>query len=246
MSKGLSRNAAIAVTCCLWYESKLNPGSQGAQATERGGALNPTGAYGIASWNGPRQAALAAFAEKKGLSPAALETQLWFVLNEAANSYPKTWAAITGTGTYQEIIPIFVADYENPADHAAEINGALGFAAQLAPFVPMSAPTVAPEPTPISAPPVLLPAAPPSMQIGNIQMPIELVMQLVGPLAESLVSGLIKGALAHISTTTISPIAAPAHAVVAPVAPAAPMDFAQIAAQIAAELAKLQQPAPAA
>jgi hypothetical protein len=192
--------------------------------------------------NGDRQQSLKTFAEKKGLPVEAVETQLWFVLNEAANHYPKTWAAITGPGTYQEIIPVFVADYENPADHAAEINGALGFASQLAPFVPMP-----PAGAPISwgpAPSSVPPAMPPSLQIGNIQMPIELVMQLVGPLAESLVSGLLKGALAHVSPAAIPAAAAPAH--VASPAAAAPMDFAQIAAQIAAELAKLQQPAPAA
>jgi hypothetical protein len=160
MGHGLSRDAAVGVTCPLWYESKLNPGSQGAQSSERGGVLNAMGAFGVASWNGDRQADLKAFAQKKNLPVDALETQLWFVLNEAANKYPKTWAAITGTGTYEEIIPVFVADYENPADHAKEIAAALEFAKELYPLVPTEAPTVPSEPGPATTIPETTPSPP--------------------------------------------------------------------------------------
>jgi hypothetical protein len=156
MGHGLSRDAAVGVTCPLWYESKLNPGSQGSQSSERGGILNAMGAFGVASWNGTRQADLLAFSQKKNLPVDSLETQLWFVLNEAANKYPKTWAAITGAGTYEEIIPVFVADYENPADHAKEIAAALEFAKELYPLVPTEAPTAA---TPPAQAPTLPPPA---------------------------------------------------------------------------------------
>jgi hypothetical protein len=152
LSKGLSRDAAIAVCAVLWFESKLNPGPQGVQSTETPGALNPSGAYGIASWNGPRQQALADFAKVKNLPVDHLETQLWFVLNEAANKYQATWAAITSGGTFEQIIPVFVADYENPKDHAREIEGSLAFAKELAPLVPAEVPAPPPVVTSVPAP----------------------------------------------------------------------------------------------
>jgi hypothetical protein len=162
MSKGLSRGAAIAVCAVLWFESKLNPGPQGVQSTETPGALNPGGAYGIASWNGPRQQALDDFAKTKSLPVDQLETQLWFVLNEAANKYPRTWEAITGGGTFEQIIPIFVADYENPKDHAREVDGSLVFARELAPLVPAAVTAEAPAPPPVAlAPAKPLPAPQP-------------------------------------------------------------------------------------
>jgi hypothetical protein len=150
MSKGLSRDAAIAICAVLWFESKLNPGPQGVQPTETPGALNPNGAYGIASWNGPRQQKLSDFAKAKILPTDELDTQLWFVLNEAANSYPKTWAAITGGGTYEQIIPVFVADYENPKDHAREIEGSFVIAHELASMVPSSVTLESAKPIPSS------------------------------------------------------------------------------------------------
>ncbi|MGH7239326.1 MAG: phage tail tip lysozyme [Candidatus Saccharimonadales bacterium] len=128
---GPSLDASVSVVSVLYYESKLNPGSQGSQSTETPGALNAGGAYGIASWNGARQQYLKDFAAKKNLPVDALNTQLLFVLTEAANSYPKTWAAINGSGTYAEIIPVIVAEYENPKDHAKEIAGAMSFAEEL-------------------------------------------------------------------------------------------------------------------
>lgn len=157
LSKGLSRDAAVAVTSVLYYESKLNPGPQGAQSSETPGVLNPKGAYGIASWNGPRQQGLADFAVKLSLPVENLETQLHFVLNEAANHYPKTWAAITGPGAYQDIIPVFVAEYENPKDHEKEINGALGHAEALYPKVGTQPPAAQPAPP---APPAPTPPVP--------------------------------------------------------------------------------------
>src|SRR6185312_15537838 len=117
LSKVLTKDVSVGIGSCLYYESKLNPGSQGVQSTETPGVLNPSGAYGIASWNGPRQEALASFAKGKGLDPSLLTTQLDFVLTECANSYPTVWAAIQGGTADQSFLPILVADYENPADH---------------------------------------------------------------------------------------------------------------------------------
>lgn len=88
----------------------------------------------------------------------------------------------------------------------------------------------------------------PSIPVGDLQMPIELILQLVAPLAESLVAGLLKGVLTHVQATGIP--ASPAHPAV-PAAPAPapafpPIDFAALAAMIAKELAALQQPKAAA
>lgn len=166
LGKGLSKDTAVGIVSCLYYESKLAPGSQGVQSTETPGALNPSGAYGIASWNGPRQAALAAFASSKGLDPSKLETQLDFVLTESANSYPKVWAAIQNGARYQDLIPIFVADYENPADHQKEIDAAMGYANAWYPDVPAA--PVSPPVAQVTPPPAAPPVAP--SPVGSVAL----------------------------------------------------------------------------
>jgi hypothetical protein len=234
IDKGLPVNGAVALTCVLYYESKLNPGPQGNQPTETPGVLNPHGAYGIASWNGPRQQHLLDHATKHGTAAGDLGTQLDFVVNEIANSYPHSWAAIRSEWNCADIIAVLVPEYENPADHAKEIAGAVEFAGPLLDQVKDYKPVViagAPAPAP----------SPPSTPTGNLQMPIELILQLVAPLAENLVSGLLKGVLAHVQANGIP--ASPASPVAHPGAPAPAMpaiDFAQLAQLIAAELAKLQ------
>ena len=157
-TKGLSLNAAVALTAVQYVESGLNPGSQGNQPTETPGILNPAGAYGISSWNGPRQTALSTFANQHSLDASNIETQQYFTLNEMANSYPASWAAITGSGSVDDIISVLVSDYERPANVAAEVQRAETFAAALLPLVPQQppAPTPAPTPTPTPTPtPVL-------------------------------------------------------------------------------------------
>ena len=160
LGKGLSKDVAVGLTAVLYVESALNPGSQGKQSTETPGALNPSGAYGIASWNGPRQAALQAFATKYGRAVGDLITQLDFVLTESANSYPTVWKAITSASTtYTQMIQIMVDDYEVPADKSAEIDKAITLAQtlyseQVAPQTSTMTPTPAPapaQPTPAPA-----------------------------------------------------------------------------------------------
>lgn len=163
LSKGISKAAACGLVAVLVSESNLNPGSQGVQSTETPGALNPSGAYGIASWNGARQQALKDFGTRKGLDPSVLTTQLDFVLTEAANSYPKVWAAIGNpTTTYSDMVTLMVDEYENPADHQGEINRALPVAAALfaEPIDPATAPVPTPAPPP--APPAPVPTPPPA------------------------------------------------------------------------------------
>ena len=162
-SKSLAFNPAIALTAVQWAESGLNPGSQGTQSSETPGVLNPKGAYGLSSWNGPRQSTLDSFSRKHGLDVSNIETQQYFTLNEIANSYPKTWAAITGTGTIEEIISVIVSDYEKPKDVEAEVKRAIEYATKLAAAVPQQQPPpivvpVVPVPSPLtlSSPSVVL------------------------------------------------------------------------------------------
>lgn len=129
LSKGLTKDVSIGLVAPLYYESKLSTDSQGVQTTETPGVLNPSGAYGIASWNGPRQQALMNFANKKGWSASDLNTQLDFVLTESANSYPVVWKAIQDpTINYTDFINTFVTHYEIPADIPKEVAAALNYA----------------------------------------------------------------------------------------------------------------------
>lgn len=156
LSRGLSKDAAVALVSIFYAgESKLNTGSQGAQPTEAGGVLNPNGAFGIASWNGPRQADLQKFANKYGLDVNALTTQLHFALTEMAGfsigsnprGYPNSWAAVTGGGTYDQIIPVVIADYENPASKSVESGRSAAYARSIYSLVMAPAPTAAPTPS---------------------------------------------------------------------------------------------------
>lgn len=161
LSKGLTKDVSVALPACLYYESKLSPDSQGVQKTETPGILNPGGAYGIASWNGPRQQALLTFATKKDLDPALLGTQLDFVLTECANSYSIVWKAIQNPAiNYTDMITIFVTSYEIPANIPAEIATSLAYAKSWYPEIvePAPAPTT---PTPVVAtPPIVAPPVP--------------------------------------------------------------------------------------
>jgi Phage tail lysozyme len=127
---------AAGIVAVLYAESKLEIGSQGIQASETGGVLNPHGAYGVASWNGARQKALKDFAVEKGWSEGQgdipLEIQLAFVLTECANSYPQTWSAIEVGLDVSHFISQFVLDYERPKDVAAEAARALPLGMALA------------------------------------------------------------------------------------------------------------------
>jgi hypothetical protein len=129
VSKGITKDVATGICSVLMVESGLNPTAENNTGTETPGGLNPRGSYGIAQWNGPRQAALKAFAVDMKLNVAALTTQLDFVLTECANSYPEVWHAIhTPRMTYAKFIPIFVDYYEDPKLKGAEISKALTYA----------------------------------------------------------------------------------------------------------------------
>lgn len=182
MSKGIPRNGAIAVAAVLYFESGLHPGSQGHQATETPGVLNPHGAYGIASWNGPRQAALQAFCNSKGIPVENVNSQLWFVLNECANRYHKSWAAMRDQGmAIATIITTFVDEYENPADKSKEIAGSESIAAEFQASVPVSVPIEAQIQIPTAAPPTapIVPSTTPEVSTVNPALVLQILVQIV-------------------------------------------------------------------
>jgi hypothetical protein len=117
------------------------------------------------SLNGPRQQKLSAFAAKKGLDAALVNTQLDFALNEAANDYPETWAVINNPkATYAEAIDVMVRDYERPKDPDAEIARAMKYAEEFATYNIDVTPTpiaVAPVPAPVASAPIPPAVAPP-------------------------------------------------------------------------------------
>lgn len=166
IGKGLTKDVATGIVAVLMVESALNPASENNTGTETPGSINPTGSYGLAQWNGPRQQALMAFASAKGLDYSQINTQLDFVLTESANSYPSVWAAMRQAGmTYANFIPIFVDSYEDPADKAGEIAKAMTFAQEFYAYtIPVSvpAPVVTPTPSPVSAPTVTVPPSTPT------------------------------------------------------------------------------------
>jgi len=136
LGRGVARDPAIGIVSVLYAgESKLNTGPQpGSAGTDRGGVLYKDGAFGIASWNGDRQDALAKFAAKKKPGDSnyvnTLECQLLFVLTECANDYPSVWTAIQSYPCDQ-VIDIFVKQYERPANPQGEIARSLAFAKEL-------------------------------------------------------------------------------------------------------------------
>ena len=237
MGMGISKDIGTAISSVGYAgESQLNPGSQGAQSTETPGALNPSGAYGIFSWNGPRQTLLQKFATEKGLPVGAVNTQLAFCLTEMANpGYPRCKAAIwpnglgkpVGTISYTDFIPIFVEEYENPANPTAEIARAQAFAVTLYPAIPAAvaptpslapAPAPAPQPTPLpsSAPipvataPAPIPSMPtsPSPPTASSTMDPALAA-LITQVIEAVISGLVKTALASATPAVVPVVASP-------------------------------------
>lgn len=130
--KGIASIPAAGIASVLYAESGLNPGPQDNEATDHGGVLAPA-AFGVASWNGNRQAALRAYADKHALDPRALNTQLDFVLAECADSYRSVWDLVqagdrVGIGSF---ITVFVRQYENPKNPAAEIARAFATAQRI-------------------------------------------------------------------------------------------------------------------
>jgi len=152
--KGLTKEVAVGIVSVLSVESAMNPTAENNSGTDKGGAINPNGAYGLAQWNGPRQDALQAFASRYVMDEASADCQLAFVLTEAANSFPDLWKEITSPSTmYSDLITVMVDSYEIPANKQAEISKAAAVANDLyANYAPAPSPGPAPAPVPTPTP----------------------------------------------------------------------------------------------
>lgn len=156
LSKGIAPGPAAGIVATLYAgESALKTGPQVGVDPQNGGVLAPS-AYGIASWGKDRQAGLKDYALKNGWDGTGdipLTIQLDRVLNEAANAYPRTWAAIQGGVSASDMVTVFVEDYERPANPSAEIARSLPLALALAASTPVPAPAPPTAPAPIPVPP---------------------------------------------------------------------------------------------
>ena len=251
--KGCPRGPAIGMVSVFYAgESGLKTGAQGNTATDKSGVLG-SGAVGIASWNGPRQAALKAFAAGKIEDPFALNTQLDFALTEMFNAYPVSKSAYLAGLPWEQFIPVFVRDYERPANPQSEIDRSLAFAAQLDAALPEIVPAApAPAPAPAHVTPAPIPAAPAAPATG-ISIMDPAILAIILQVIEALAAGFAKGTGGQILTQlgqqpTASP-SAPAATTAAPfdlgalagvLAPIITSQISQSIPQlIAAEIAKI-------
>jgi Phage tail lysozyme len=188
----LTKDAAVAIVAVLDAgESGLHTGPQPSTVTtDHGGVLFANGAFGIASWNGPRQKALKDFADKFKLDVNELETQLHFVLTESANNveYASFWNALRSPAShYSDIITAMVNDYERPKDPASEVARAMAAAKVLYEETGSSLPAV----------PVTPPSAPASVVYGLSSTDLSLdlttiVTFLESPTGAAILTALIK------------------------------------------------------
>jgi hypothetical protein len=151
LDAGLSPSAAAGMVGAATTESgsNLGSGSQGNQSTETGGVLNPNGAFGIYSWNGPRQAGLSRFAVANPQygSVDSLRMQVMFAASEVQNY--GAWGVLSGsTGGITDHLTAIVTDYLRPAEQyragniadgsevAAELLGTSGSGGWIESFFP--------------------------------------------------------------------------------------------------------------
>jgi Phage tail lysozyme len=136
-SNSFTPQGAKALSGVLQSESGFNPGSQNNAGTDASGVLsNGQGAYGIASWNGSRQADLAKFAKDNAMDPGDADTQKLFVQTEIANNpaYADSYKSLTDPNAKPgDIASTLVSNYENPAARnvGPETSKAMAYAAAL-------------------------------------------------------------------------------------------------------------------
>jgi hypothetical protein len=109
---GLSPVQASGIVGNLMGESGqgLNP-----SATNRGDGRDGSDSIGIGQWNGPRAAALKAYADSKGTPWTDLNTQLEFLHSELKGPESKAYGALQAAQTPEEAGRAFMA-YERPKD----------------------------------------------------------------------------------------------------------------------------------
>ena len=206
------------------------------------------GSDGVLQWREERLAGpdgLQPWCASKGLAWDTLKSQAFFTLHELTQ--PKYAALLAdleaGTKTLETLTLDFCDAFERPSEAGRAPDKRIQYAHDCLTILMRNST----QPGPIH-PPVVV-AAPSVPSTESLQMPIELILQLVAPLAESLVAGLLNGVLTHVQTTGLP--ASPLHPAIPPMAPSAiggltEADFARLAQLIAGQLAALNAPKPAA
>jgi hypothetical protein len=200
---------------------------------------------GVLQWRQERLTGpdgLQAWCASHGIEWNTLAGQALFTLHELTQPKYAVLAADlkAGTKSLETLTLNFTDTFERPSEAGRVPTDRIRYAHDcLAILMRDTAP--GPFPAPIPTPP-----APqvPTIPIGDFQMPIELILQLVGPIAESAFSGLLKAALAHAAAAAPIPALPPKVPASPPVLSGlTPADLAQIEAMIEGVFAKLSKPA---
>lgn len=201
------------------------------------------GSDGVLQWrlerlNGPD--GLITWCHNQEIPWDTLRSQALFTLHELMDQkYAVLLADLkVGTKSLETLTLNFCDAFERPSAAGRRETDRIRYAHDCLAIMMRDVP--GPFPVPIPSP------SAPTPPIGDLQMPIELIIQLVAPLAESLVAGLLKGALAHAQQTGTLPRVPAPGPLPGPSASLPPIDFAKLAQLIAAELAALNAPKPAA
>lgn len=234
---GLPMRSAAAIGGNATQESLCQPVTLGAKDHGSDAVLQ----WRLERLDGP--SGLKAFCTARELVWATLKAQALFTLFELKNDYAVLHAELlAGTKSLETLTLNFTDVFERPSETGRQPDKRIGYAHDcLAILMRDAAP--GPFPVPIPATPATI------TPVGVYDMPIEVILQLVAPLAESLITGLLKGVLTHAQQTGTMP-AHPAGAThPLPAVPASGLtaaDFVKIAEMIAAEIAKLNTPKAAA
>lgn len=106
ISRGLPEHVADGIMMNMADESAFNLSAVGDNGN----------AFGLVQWNGPRKAALEQFAAKRGSSPADLDTQLDFLVQELEGPERGAYDSLLRTGSASEAAVAFLNDFERPAE----------------------------------------------------------------------------------------------------------------------------------
>lgn len=152
MEQGWSRAQAAGIVGNLWAESRVKHD----QAQHGGGP-----GYGLAQWEGPRQASFAQWAGHD-IHDSTMQEQLEFIQWELTNTERGAGNALRDATTVDQAARIVMTQYERPADQsegaqrgraavAQDIHASAGGAPGSAPAPTPGPPAPSPEPDPASA-----------------------------------------------------------------------------------------------
>lgn len=218
--------------------------------------VKDAGSDGVLQWreerlNGPD--GLLPWCAAQGLTWSTLKAQALFTMHELDQpQYAALKADLkAGTKSLETLTLNFCDAFERPSVTGRAADKRIAYAHDCLAILMRDVPIVLQPPSGFPLPPIVPVPMPPVSTVEDLQMPIALILQLVAPLAESLVAGLLKGVLTHAQQTGTIPVltggaAPPTHPAPTPASGLTAADFATIAQLIEAALAKLNAPKPAA